>query len=144
MFGYATMVLLWTLNTIIGNNGKKLHLYFVRSANGVWGIAAIDLIATVFAYASYGNRTNVFNSWYGGDVSISGSVYRTAGPSSFTTASSDLRYLMWNTSAPYYSPITIPSTNYTLIASLAYNGFDNFSQASFWLLIIFSLVDGGL
>lgn len=95
MMGYGTMVLLWTINTIIGNNGKKIHYIFNRSAYGIWGLATIDMIVAIFTYASYGNRTNVYNSWYGGDLLLFGSVYGIAGPSSFTSASSDLRYLMW-------------------------------------------------
>lgn len=118
--------------------GGKVHMIYWRMTQAIAILPLLLLIFIPIAALSYGTRTDVYNSWYGGNLSISGSVYSvTTKPAGWT---SDRKYLMWRDQ----SAISIPANNYSLNAALAYNGFDNYYKAAFWMTLIFTLLDAAL
>ena len=73
--GYAISVLFWTLNIIFGNNGGTMHMVYWRSTQAIAILPLLTLIFVIVASLSYGTRADVFKSWYGGNLSITGSAY---------------------------------------------------------------------
>jgi hypothetical protein len=73
--GYTISVLLWSLNIIFGNNGGTIHMVYWRSTQAIAILPLLILIFVTIASLSYGTRTDVFNSWFGGNLSITGSTY---------------------------------------------------------------------
>ena len=104
-------------------------------------IAVLPPLLFIFitiASLSYGTRTEVYNSWYGGSLSIIGSSYTVTSKASWWT--SDKKYLMWID----HSAVSIPKNNYTLVAALALYGYDNYYKGAMWTTLIFIFLDAGL
>ncbi len=104
-------------------------------------IAVLPPLLFIFiaiASLSYGNRTDVYNSWYGGSLSIIGSSYTVTSKASGWA--SDKKYLMWTDQ----SAVSIPKNNYTLVAALALYGYDNYYKGAMWTTFIFIFLDAGL
>jgi hypothetical protein len=73
--GYSIGVLVWTLNIILGNNGGTIHMVYWRMTQAIAILPLFLLIFVTIASLSYGTRTDAYNSWYGGNLSITGSTY---------------------------------------------------------------------
>jgi hypothetical protein len=118
--------------------GGKVHYVYWRMTQAIAILPLLLLIFIPIAALSYGTRTDVYTSWYGGNLSITGSTYSvTSKPNGWI---SDLKYLMWRDQAA----IPIPANNYSLNAALAFNGYDKNYKAVFWLTLLSTLLDAAL
>jgi len=116
--GYSIAVLMWVIDMIWDNKGGSIHFIFWWTTQLLPILPALLLIFIPLANRSYGTRTQVFNSWFGGDLQTSDGGYSTApAPAGWTH---DAKYILWKD----YSAALIPTNNYNLIANLAKNGAD--------------------
>ena len=75
IWGYLISVFFWSINIIFGNNGGTLHMVYWRLTQAIAILPLLIIIFVIIATQSYGTRADVFNSWYGGDLTIIGSTY---------------------------------------------------------------------
>jgi len=87
-------------------------MIYWRMTQAIAILPPLILILVIIASLSYGKRSDVYNSWYGGDFTIIGSTYSIMRPTNWV---SDYKYLMWKDQ----KALSVPQENYTLMASLA-------------------------
>ena len=80
ILGYSIDVFFFTLNLIIGNNGGTIHLISLRIKQAFFIVPVILLAYIAISSQSYGTRKDAYFSWYGGNLSISGSTYSVTSP----------------------------------------------------------------
>ena len=85
IWGYLISVLFWGVNIIFGNNGGVLHMIYWRMTQAIAILPPLILILVIIASLSYGKRSDVYNSWYGGDLTIIGSTYSIMRPTNWVS-----------------------------------------------------------
>jgi len=106
-----------------------------RSTQAVAILPVLVIIFLYIATKSYGTRRDVYLSWYGGDIEITPDYYRVVRDTDWV---SDRKYLMWKDIDP------VKVRGFSLLANLAYRGYDDGYSFLVPFTAIFSLIDVGV